>query len=324
MIATGSTQGVRSEYRCKDGSKLQFESRRRVMRSGDSWIIVVTARDIRERIAREEALRKSNERFDMAVRVTNDVIGDWDLISDEIWWNENFTKVFGQPREAGDRSVKSWYEGIHPDDQGRVIAGVHRVIGAGGENWSDEYRFRTHDGTFLHVLDRGQVIRDDAGRAVRMIGAMADISSRKQAEERIHNQALRQRLIAEFARHAFASSDVEDVLARAVELVTVALKADYCTVLELDEGAQQLLIKTASGWPSEATARRTVAIRPGGRIEFLLSRREPLITEDLAKNERFSESPLARLGVRSGAQVPTLATARTLGILTTHARARSL
>ena len=81
------------------------------------------------------------------------------------------------------------------------------------------------------MLDRGQVILDGAGRAVRMIGAMADISSRKQAEERIHNQALRQRLIAEFGQQAFASSDVEDVLARAVELVTVALKADFCTVL---------------------------------------------------------------------------------------------
>src|SRR6266516_3759918 len=242
MIATGSTQSMRSEYRCKDGSELPFESRRRVMRSGDSWIIVVTARDIRERIAREEALRKSNERFDMAVRATNDVIWDWDLLTDEIWWNENFTKVFGHAREAADHTVKSWYEGIHPDDQGRVIAGVHRVIGAGGEYWSDEYRFRRHDGSFVHVL-------------------------------------------------------------------------------ELDESAKQLLIKTASGWPSEMMARRTVAIRPGGRLEFVLSRREPLITEDLAKDERFSDSPLVRLGVRSGIQVPIFGTAGTFGILSAHARA---
>ena len=320
MIATGSTQGMRSEYLCKDGSKLPFESRRRVMRSGDSWIIVVTARDIRERIAREEALRKSNERFDMAVRATNDVIWDWDLVTDEIWWNENFEKVFGHPREALDRTIKSWYEGIHPDDQGRVIAGVHRVIGAGGEYWSDEYRFRRHDGSFVHVLDRGQVILDGAGRAVRMIGAMADISSRKQAEERIHNQALRQRLIAEFGQQAFASSDVEDVLARAVELVTVALKADYCSVLEYDESAKRLLIKAASGWPTETMERRTVAVRPGGRLEFVLSRREPLITEDLAKDERFSDSPLVRMGVRSGIQVPIFGTAGTFGILSTHAR----
>jgi len=321
MIETGSTQGMRSEYRCKDGAKLPFESRRRVMRSGDSWIIVVTARDIRERIAQEEALRKSNERFDMAVRATNDVIWDWDLLTDEVWWNENFTKVFGYPREAADRTIKSWYEGIHPDDQGRVIAGVHRVIGAGGEYWSDEYRFRRHDGSYVHVLDRGQVILDATGRAVRMIGAMADISSRKQAEERIHNQALRQRLIAEFGQQAFASSDVDDVLSRAVELVTVALNADYCTVLELDESAKQLLIKAGSGWPSETMARRTVAIRPGGRLEFVLSRREPLIIEDLAKDERFSESPLVRMGVRSGIQVPIFGTAGTFGILSAHARA---
>src|SRR5260370_39607311 len=119
MIATGATQGLRSECRCKDGSTLRFEAVRRVMRSGDDWIIVVTARDIRERIAQEEALRKSNERFDMAVRATNDVIWDWDLVTDEIWWNENYTKVFGLPREAADRSVKSWYEAIHPDGQGR-------------------------------------------------------------------------------------------------------------------------------------------------------------------------------------------------------------
>src|SRR5258708_29978649 len=152
------------------------------MRSGDSWIIVATSRGICARIALGEARRKSNERFDMAGRATNDVIWDWDLLTDQIWWNENFTKVFGYPREAADRSVKSWYEGIHPDDQGRVIAGVHRVIGAGGENWSDEYRFRTHDGGFLHVPDPGQGIRHDAGRAVRMIGAMADISSPQQDE----------------------------------------------------------------------------------------------------------------------------------------------
>jgi diguanylate cyclase (GGDEF)-like protein/PAS domain S-box-containing protein len=320
MIATGATQGMRSNYRCKDGSTLPFESRRRVMRSGDSWIIVATARDIRERIKQEEALRKSNERFDMAVRATNDVIWDWDLVTDEIWWNENFTKVFGYERDAVDRTVQSWYQGIHPDDQGRVIAGVHRVIGAGGENWSDEYRFRRMDGGYLHVLDRGHVIRDASGRAVRMIGAMADISSRKEAEERIHSQAMQQRLIAEFGQQAFASTDVEDVIKRAVELVSVSLKTDYTSVLELDRDGKQLMMRAASGWPEEFRS-RPVVIRPGGRLEFVLAHREPLIIEDLPRDRRFPDSPLLRLGVRSGIQVPIFGTAGTFGILSAHARA---
>jgi len=322
MIATGATQAMRSAYRCKDGQTLPFESRRRVMPSGDDWIIVATARDIRERIAQEEALRMSNERFDMAVRATNDVIWDWNLETDEIWWNENYTNVFGIPRESVERSIQSWYQGIHPDDQGRVIAGVHRVIGGGGENWSDEYRFRRQDGGWVHVLDRGQVIRDDSGRAVRMIGAMADISSRKQAEERIHNQAMRQRLIAEFGQQAFASTDVDDVVKRAVELVSVSLAADHCSVLELDREGKQLLPKAASGWPEELQSRPSVSIRPGGRLEYVLSRREPLIIDDLSTDTRFPESPpLRKLGVRSGIQVPIFGTAGTFGILSAHARA---
>ncbi|TMG76045.1 MAG: EAL domain-containing protein [Betaproteobacteria bacterium] len=268
----------------------------------------------------EEALRKSNERFDIAVRATNDVIRDWDLVTNELWWNENFTKVFGPPREKPDGSVKSWYESIHPDDQGRVIAGVHLLIGAGGENWSDEYRFGRHDGSFAYVLDRGYVIRDGAGQAIRMIGAMADISSRKQAEERIHDQALQQRLIAEFGQQAFASTDLEDVLSRAVELVSVTLKADYCNVLELEPDGKQLVIKAACGWPGEFKGRRTVPVRPGSRVELVLSRREPLVIEDLGADPRFSDSPLLNVGVRSGIQVPVLGTAGTFGILSAHAR----
>jgi diguanylate cyclase (GGDEF)-like protein/PAS domain S-box-containing protein len=320
MIASGSTQAMQSYYRCKDGSKLPFESRRRVMRSGKSWIIVATARDIRERIAQEEALSKSNERFDMAVRATNDVIRDWNLATDELWWNENFTKVFGYARETIDPGAKSWYEHIHPDDQGRVIAGIHRFVALGGEKWSEEYRFRREDGSYAHVLDRGHAIRDETGRAVRLIGAMADISSRKQDEERIHHQALQQRLIAEFGQQALASTDLDDVLGRAVELVSVTLKADYCNVLELEPEEKQLLYKAAAGWPAEWIGQRRVMVRPGSRSEFVLTRREPLITKDYERETRFPPSPLAELGVRSGIEVPIFGTAGTFGMLTAHAR----
>jgi diguanylate cyclase (GGDEF)-like protein/PAS domain S-box-containing protein len=319
LIATGSTQRVRSRYLCKDGSTLPIESMRLAMRLRDTWMIVVTSRDIRGQLAQEEALKKSNERFDMAVRATNDVIRDWDLVSDELWWNENFAEVFGYSRDAAGASVRSWYEGIHPDDQGRVIAGVHRLIGSGGDNWSEEYRFRRHDGSFAHVLDRGHVIRNEEGRAVRMIGAMADISSRKRAEERIHAQALQQRLIAEFGQQAFASSDLDDVLNRAVELLSVTLNAKYCNVLELEPGGKELVIKAAAGWAGEFQGRRSVPIRPGNRVDVVLSTREPLVIEDLATDSRFPNSPLLKLGVRSGVQVPIFGATGNFGILSAHA-----
>ena len=198
---------------------------------------------------------------------------------------------------------------------------MRRLIDSGGESWSDEYRFRRRDGSYAEVLDRGHVIRDSAGKAVRMIGAMEDVTSRKEGEEKMRKQALQQRLIAEFGQWVLASTGVADVLNRAVELVSVTLKADYCNVLELDADGKQLLFKAATGWPAEWIGQRTVPVRPGNRVEFALSHREPVITKDYEDKEeetRFAPSPLLQFGVRSGVEVPIFGTTGTFGILSAH------
>jgi diguanylate cyclase (GGDEF)-like protein/PAS domain S-box-containing protein len=186
MIANDSSHaGTKSRYVRKDGSTFPFESTRRRLRSGDRWIIVAISRDISNRIAAEEALQKSNERFNLAVRATSDVIWDWDLLTDELWWNDNLTEVFGYRREDIERSAKSWHDRIHPADKDEVMRGIRDLMKSGEDSWSDEYRFRRQDGNFSHIYDRGHVMRDSSGRVVRMIGAKADVSARKSAEERL-------------------------------------------------------------------------------------------------------------------------------------------
>jgi diguanylate cyclase (GGDEF)-like protein/PAS domain S-box-containing protein len=185
LIANPSRpSGMNTVYRCRDGTQLPFESTRRILRSGDRYIIAAISRDIRERLAAEEALRRSNERFNLAVRATNDVIWDWDLAGDEVWWNENLKRVFGYASE-NNRSGAFWKRSIHPEDRDRIVSGIRELIGAGRDNWSDEYRFLRSDGSYAHVLNRGHAVRDAAGKAVRMIGAMTDITMRKEAEEKL-------------------------------------------------------------------------------------------------------------------------------------------
>jgi diguanylate cyclase (GGDEF)-like protein/PAS domain S-box-containing protein len=176
---------ARGAYRRKDGSLVPVESYRRAVRSGSGDIIVSIARDISERLAAEEALRKSNERFNLAVRATNDIVWDWDLVKDERWWNENFMVVFGYPAHEIGAGSDFWRSRIHPDDRDRVTSGMRAIIESNAASWNNEYRFQRHDATYAHVLDRGHLVRDAPGRALRMIGAMADISARKLAEERI-------------------------------------------------------------------------------------------------------------------------------------------
>jgi len=321
MNTTGSTHsGMRSQYRCKDGSVLPFESTRRVLQSGDQQIIVAISRDTRERVAAEDALRKSNERYEIVARATNDVIRDWDLVTDEHFWNKNLASVFGYRREDIDRTAEFWYEGIHPEDRVRVVSNLHQLIDSRGESWSVEYRFRRQDGSFAQVLDRGQVIRDGSGKAVRVIGAMADITPRKQAEETVRMQALQQRLIAEFGQAALANTDFADLLNRAVELTAATLLVDYCHVLELDPDGRQLTYRASVGWPHEWVGRYVITLEPGGRMEHVLSRREPLIVEDYSA-PGFAPSRLVKYGIRSGmgVHIPGAGGARkSYGILGVH------
>jgi signal transduction histidine kinase len=84
-----------------------------------------------------------------------------------------------------ENSIQSWMHFIHPDDFDRVIQNIYDAINQGKFYWSAEYRFRRQDGSYASVLDRGQIIRDKAGKAVRMIGGMTDITDRLALEEQL-------------------------------------------------------------------------------------------------------------------------------------------
>ncbi|WP_207482931.1 PAS domain S-box protein [Arenibaculum pallidiluteum] len=144
--------------------------------------ICLHALDVTERIAAERALRDTEERYRLAAQATSDAIWDWDLVSDHVSWNEAVQELFGHRLADVGPSGAWWKATIHPEDRGRVIASIQAAIARAGDGWSEEYRFRRADGSYAHVLDRGTVIRDGEGRALRMVGAMLDLSERKAVE----------------------------------------------------------------------------------------------------------------------------------------------
>ncbi|MDE2306126.1 MAG: PAS domain S-box protein [Gammaproteobacteria bacterium] len=141
--------------------------------------------DITERKEAEEQLRLSNERFETLARATNDAIRDWDLIGDAIWWNEGYRTQFGSSAAEQRAGSDGWRSRIHPDDRARVLEGLHRAIEEGAQAWSDRYRFARSDGSYAEVTDRGQLIRDEEGRVVRMLAGMTDVTERVELEEQL-------------------------------------------------------------------------------------------------------------------------------------------
>ncbi|WP_192822062.1 PAS domain-containing protein [Rufibacter sp. LB8] len=127
-----------------------------------------------ERQARQA--QENMERFQLLAMATNDVIWDWNLADDTIWWNNGFKTIFGY--QTVEKYINSWYGRIHLDDRERVVHGIHDAIDNGKKNWQDEYRFRKADGSYAEVFDRGIIARDDTGRPLRMIGAMLDLTEK--------------------------------------------------------------------------------------------------------------------------------------------------
>jgi PAS domain S-box-containing protein len=157
--------------------------------------------DITERKQAEEALRASEERFQYCARATRDIIWDIDLVTDRVWESEALQMQMGYaPEDIG--SDTAWcLAHIHPDDRERVVHGFKQAAEGTGEHWSDEYRYRRADGSYASIVYRGSILRDDHGRAVRMIGAMQDITERKQAEEALRASESRARLLLAELQH---------------------------------------------------------------------------------------------------------------------------
>ncbi|MEG4574940.1 EAL domain-containing protein [Microcoleus sp. N3A4] len=152
---------------------------------------VFSFRDVTERVQSEEKLRKSEERFHLLTRATNDAVWDFDLLKNEYWLSKEFEKVFGYKlNETQTIELESWWLNIHPEERERVMLSFKETMNSDAQCWSEEYSFHRASGGYVFVLDRGYIIRDESGKAVRAIGTMMDITQRKQAEEIIRYQAV--------------------------------------------------------------------------------------------------------------------------------------
>jgi PAS domain S-box-containing protein len=81
-------------------------------------------------------------RYTMAARATDDAIWDWNVQTDQVFWQEGACALFGYSVQEVGTDITWWQERIHPEDRDRVIQGISNSLSRGEQKWSDEYRFR--------------------------------------------------------------------------------------------------------------------------------------------------------------------------------------
>ncbi|MET0918649.1 MAG: PAS domain S-box protein [Burkholderiales bacterium] len=218
-----------------------------------------------------EALKQSEERFHLVAQATRDSVWDLNLATDQVRSREFMRPLIDEQRGDFDPDINAWIRRLHPEDRERVVASLQRAIDGGESLWTEEYRLLRIDGSCLHVLDRGYIVRDQSGRAVRAVGAMMDMTERKRAEEA---QAL-YAAIVESSDDAIVSKTLDGI------------------VLSWNSGAQRIFGYTAS----EAIGQPITLIIPPERHD-----EERSILERIRRGERVEHTETVRV-TKDGRQI---------------------
>ncbi|GAB4092157.1 hypothetical protein GCM10028786_10830 [Flaviaesturariibacter terrae] len=141
---------------------------------------------------RTSELASSEERFRLIAASTNDMVWDWNLVQNEMWWSETFYRLIGAAYHENEvQRPTLWLDYIHADDKPRIEKSIHQSINT-GLNWSERFRLHKQDGSYASISGRGAVIADEYGVPYRMVGALVDITKAEEAERQLHikNQEL--------------------------------------------------------------------------------------------------------------------------------------
>ena len=156
----------------------------------------------------EEALRLSEERFRLSQAAASAGTWEWDLRTNENFWSDELWRLYGLEPHSCEASYESWLKTIHPDDREKSIAAVQKAAG-GGEELNAEWRAVYPDGTVRWLMSRGGPLRDAAGRVIRFVGIVIDITARRVAEEALRTSEQRFRDVSEAAGEFIFEVDAE-------------------------------------------------------------------------------------------------------------------
>ncbi|GGB79691.1 PAS domain-containing protein [Dyadobacter sediminis] len=162
-----------------------------------------------------KALTKSNEKYELISRATNDAIYDWDIISNHIEWGHGYYKMFGFEMNDEKFSLEDWAMHIHPADRRKIKEGLETTLGDKCQsNWISDYRFRKANGSYACIQENGYILRKPNGTAYRMIGILRDVTERLSYIEAIEEKNKKFQEIAWMQSHVIRAP-----LARLIALV---------------------------------------------------------------------------------------------------------
>ncbi len=169
----------------------------------------------------ENALQISEHNLRLALDAGRMGTWEWKVGSDTVRWSPALEAIYGFEPGAFPGTLEAYQASAHPDDKAEMQAAIQRSLESGSEH-DIQHRIVWPDGSIHWVEGRGKVIRDEAGKPVRMLGVTTDITDRKRAEEDI-------RFLASASSSLSSIADDEETLRKLANLAVPGF-ADWCSV----------------------------------------------------------------------------------------------
>jgi PAS domain S-box-containing protein len=191
-----------------DGTSFWVEGRGVMTFIAGSPVVQVIIRDISERKRAEVALRESEERLQLALDAADAGMWEWDLATNRNVWSEKLWSLYGLEPHSCEPSYDAWRAPIHPDDLETIEKIVQEAAGKGLE-LNFEYRVLEESGRVRWLMSRGRPLLDTAGKPIRYIGIIIDITERKRAEETLRRAEQEKALILDSTAEIFTYTDTD-------------------------------------------------------------------------------------------------------------------
>ncbi|QED36547.1 PAS domain S-box protein [Antarcticibacterium arcticum] len=139
-------------------------------------------KDITGRKKFDSEIKLARDRFELVARASREAVYDWNISTNLLEWSESYYEVYGFPKISPEKTLQQWELNIHKHDRENVVKKLNASLKSSDEVWNCEYRLIQPDKKIAVVRERGFIIRDENGEAIRMIGSLQDITQLTQNE----------------------------------------------------------------------------------------------------------------------------------------------
>jgi diguanylate cyclase (GGDEF)-like protein/PAS domain S-box-containing protein len=275
ILAEGRHLIGERRYRRKDGSFVDVEVSASAISYGGGEAMCIVAHDITERKKAEEALRGSEASLAEAQRMAHLGSWEWDVRTGEVWWSDEVFRIHGFEPHAFVPTFEKLLDVVHPEDRKMLSQAVEAALHE-DQPYDFEHRIVRPDGEVRVLHRKAEVMRDEGGEPLRMVGAVHDVTERKALEEQLQHQALHDPLTSLPNRTLFTDR-LRQALARAKrrgsEVAVLFMDLDNFKVINDSLGhkmGDRLLIAVSKRVKAVLRPEDTVARLGGDEFIFLL------------------------------------------------------